>query len=83
MYVACQPLLRETGFPHNQEFPRGLVVRIWRFHCHGRVRFRHENLFNLIDTLIARCAYEDNPLLSSLKGPCGAIGSAPDSRSEG
>ncbi len=44
---------------------------------------RHGNLLNLIGTLIARCAYEDNPLLSSLKGPCGAIGSASDSRSEG
>ncbi len=44
---------------------------------------RHGNLFNLIDTVIARSAYEDNPLLSSLKGPCGAIGSASDSRSEG
>ncbi len=37
------------------------------------------NPFNLIDTLIARSACDDNPLLSSLKGRCGAIGSASDS----
>ncbi len=43
---------------------------------------RHGNLFNLIRTLIARYPYEDNPLLPSLKGPCGAIGSASDSRKE-